>query len=111
MDIETVIHLATAVDGTRELRAAWGPLALADSAAVESEAKAHAVDALGVVRDQLSPLGLTVDCAVVTGRAPQALAEEARRFAATLMVGGPGDDLGDPLAPAAQHLRTEVRRS
>lgn len=87
-DSETVIHLVTAVDGIRELRAAWGPLALADSATLESEAKAHAVEALGRVRDRISPLGSTVDCTVVTGRTAQALAEEARRFAATLMVVG-----------------------
>ena len=87
-DAETVIHVVTAVDGARELRAAWGPLALADSAPLESAAIAQAVKALAAVRDRMSPIGMTVESSVVTGRAPQALAEEARRFAATLMVVG-----------------------
>jgi len=87
-DSETVIHLVTAIDGARELRAAWGPLAVSDSSDLEAGAKAYARNALGAMRDRLSPLGWTVDCAVVTGRAPQALAEEARRLAATLLVVG-----------------------
>jgi nucleotide-binding universal stress UspA family protein len=87
-DRDTLIHLVTAIDGTRELRAAWGPLALADSAVLEAEAKANALEALGAARDRFSALGLTVDCAVVIGRTAQALAEEARRRSATLVVVG-----------------------
>ena len=87
-DSETRIHLVTAIEGTRELRNAWGPLALAESADLESRVNAYALEALEAIRDRLRPLGLTVDCATTTGRAPQALAEEARRISATLMVVG-----------------------
>jgi nucleotide-binding universal stress UspA family protein len=87
-DSETLIHVVTAIDGTRELRAAWGPLALADSAVLEAEAKAQALELLGAARDRLTAVGSTVDCAVVTGRTAQALAEEARRLSTTLMVVG-----------------------
>jgi len=87
-DRDTLIHLVTAIDGTRELRAAWGRLALADSAILEAEAKAQALEALGAARDRFGALGLTVDCAVVIGRTAQALAEEARRLSATLVVVG-----------------------
>ncbi|MEX2547780.1 MAG: universal stress protein [Chloroflexota bacterium] len=87
-DAETHIHLVTAVAGTRELRAVWGPLAMSDSGALALEVKAQADEALADACNRLSPIGLTVDCTVLTGRPPQALAEEARRRAATLMVVG-----------------------
>lgn len=85
---ETAIHLVTAIDGARELRAAWGPLARVDSAALEAAAKAHALEVLGAVRDPLNLPGATVDRAVAIGRTAQALAEEARRLSATLLVVG-----------------------
>jgi nucleotide-binding universal stress UspA family protein len=106
-DSETVIHLVTAVDGVHELRAAWGPLASADPATLESEARAHAIEALESVRSRMSPIGLTVDCAVVTGRAPQALAEEARRLPATLMIVG-SRGLGTILATLLGSVSAEL---
>lgn len=85
---ETEIHLVTAIAGARELRAVWGPLAMSDSGSLALEVKTQADEALEDVCDRLSPTGLTVDCTVVTGRPPEALAEEARRRTATLMVVG-----------------------
>lgn len=84
----TVARVITAVQTERELRSAWGRLIVGEASVLVRELSTQAEQVLDPVRQQLSDAGLTTDTAVVPGRPPQVLVEEARRSRVTLIVVG-----------------------
>ena len=85
---DTIVRLITAVPTERELRSAWGRLIVGEASVLVRELSIQAEQALDPVRQRLSDAGLTTDFAVVSGRPPQVLVEEARRSRATLVAVG-----------------------
>ena len=85
---DTIARVITAVPTVRELRSAWGRLIVGEASVLVRELSIRAEQALDPVRRRLSEAGLTTDTAVVQGRPPQVLVEEARESRATLIAVG-----------------------
>jgi len=85
---DTVVRVITAVPTERELRSAWGRLIVGEASDLVRELSIQAEQALDPVRQRLSDAEPTTDTAVVLGRPPQVLVEEARRSRATLIAIG-----------------------
>ena len=84
----STVRLATAVPAERELLSAWGALIVGSAPSIVHELSVQAEAALQVAAERLTGSGLTVERAVVSGRPSQALAAEAERFGAELVVVG-----------------------
>lgn len=85
---DTIARVIAAVPAERELRSAWGRLIVGEASVLVRALSIQAEQALDPVRQRLSDGGLAAEIAVVSGRPPQVLVEEARRSRATLLAVG-----------------------
>jgi nucleotide-binding universal stress UspA family protein len=85
---DTIVHVVTAVPTERELRSVWGRLIVGEASLLVRELSIQAEQGLDPVRQRVSDAGLTTETAVVPGRPPQVLVEEARHSRATLVAVG-----------------------
>lgn len=85
---DTVVRVIAAVPTERELRSAWGRVIVGEASVLVRELSSQAEQVLDPVRQRLSDGGLAAETAVVTGRPPQVLVEEALRSRATLIAVG-----------------------
>jgi nucleotide-binding universal stress UspA family protein len=84
----SVIRLMTVIPSTREMRRAWRPLALERFDELEAQVMRQTEAFLVPARDRVTSQGLDCETHVAKGRPPQAIANEARRFRASLLVVG-----------------------
>ena len=91
---DSVIRVVSATPDVREIRAAWGALALRDHEEIEREIRGAALDALERPLSVLRARGLDAQPSVSSGRAAAVLEEQARELQADLVVVG-SRGLGD----------------
>jgi len=84
----STVRLVTAVPAERELLSAWGALIVGSASSLVHELSQQAEAALQAAAERLAGSDLAVEHAVVSGRPSHALADEAERSGAELIVVG-----------------------